>query len=328
MVQTWWHRSASVRWIDRLLWLALAGLAAATLFALAARQITYFDLFTHFRVQYAVGAGAVALTALLLRRWMVVIAAVACAVPHLIVLESLVLPPPLAAAQAGAPPAAQILRLTTMNVAQNNTAEAPALSYIKATRPDVLILQEASGTTHPLVRSLIELYPYHVSDEPAEHPKPILFSRFPILSQGFVTPSGGGPAYVEAKLDVAGGEVTVIGLHLNAPISSSWSRRRNRQLAAIGQAVRRIEGPLIVAGDMNVTPWSPHFADFLDVAADLVDAAQGRGWIPTWPVQVPPLRVPIDHILVNSELAVVDLARGPDIGSDHFPLSARLAIRP
>lgn len=328
MARTRWRRSASARWIDRLLWLALAGLAAVTLLALAARQATYFDLFAHFRVQYAIGAGAIVLIALLRRRWIVAIAAVACAVPHLIALESLVLPPPVAAARAGTPVAAQMLRVTTMNIGQNNTAEAPALSYIEATRPDVLVLQEASAATHPLVRSLLALYPYHVLQEPAAHPKPMLFSRFPILSHGAVTPSGDGPAYVEARLDVAGREVTVIGLHLNAPISSSWSRRRNRQLAAIGQAARRIEGPLIVAGDMNITPWSPYFTDFLAAAADLMDAAQGRGWLPTWPVQAPPLRVPIDHVLVSSEIAVVDLARGPDVGSDHFPLSAELAILP
>jgi len=39
------------------------------------------------------------------------------------------------------------------------------------------------------------------------------------------------------------------------------------------------------------------------------------------------LRVPIDHCLVSSELAVVNHEVGPDLGSDHFPVLVTLACR-
>ena len=39
-----------------------------------------------------------------------------------------------------------------------------------------------------------------------------------------------------------------------------------------------------------------------------------------------PLRVPIDHVLVSSELGVASYAVGRDFGSDHLPLFATLRL--
>ena len=84
-------------------------------------------------------------------------------------------------------------------------------------------------------------------------------------------------------------------------------------------------GALIVVGDLNTSPWSPHFRDLL-TATGLRNAAAGHGWIPTWPTWFWPALIPIDHVLVRGPLGVEDLERGPDVGSDHYPLIAGLRL--
>lgn len=53
----------------------------------------------------------------------------------------------------------------------------------------------------------------------------------------------------------------------------------------------------------------------------LQNARAGRGVLPTWPTFLPAtfLRIPIDHILVDPRLSVLDYRLGPSIGSDHLP---------
>jgi endonuclease/exonuclease/phosphatase family metal-dependent hydrolase len=37
-------------------------------------------------------------------------------------------------------------------------------------------------------------------------------------------------------------------------------------------------------------------------------------------------RIPIDHVVVSPEVRVTDRRVGPDVGSDHLPVEATLAI--
>ena len=118
-----------------------------------------------------------------------------------------------------------------------------------------------------------------------------------------------------------------MGVHPTSPkpTEPEDSRERNYQLDHIGATVEGVAGPVIVAGDFNTTPWSPHFRDLL-ATTGLRDAGTGRGWLPTWPGRLGPAGIPIDHVLVRGEVAVTGLRRGPDVGSDHYPLIADLRV--
>jgi endonuclease/exonuclease/phosphatase (EEP) superfamily protein YafD len=83
--------------------------------------------------------------------------------------------------------------------------------------------------------------------------------------------------------------------------------------------------PVIVAGDFNATPFSPIFRKVIKISG-LKDSREGFGWQPSWPTYVPLLWLPIDHILVSSEIQVHNRATGSFIGSDHYPVFADLSI--
>ena len=73
-----------------------------------------------------------------------------------------------------------------------------------------------------------------------------------------------------------------------------------------------------ILGDLNVSPWSPHFGGLL--------RESGRGVQATWPTNLAPMRIPIDHCLVSPDVSVVGRRVGPDVGSDHFPIVVDVQI--
>jgi endonuclease/exonuclease/phosphatase (EEP) superfamily protein YafD len=124
---------------------------------------------------------------------------------------------------------------------------------------------------------------------------------------------------IVARLEVDGQELTVIGTHPPPPRGQKGSVYRNQQLAALARYVNSINGPLLLCGDFNISPWSPYFRQLLRDSG-LLDSERGFGLHPTWPVDRPLLRVPIDHCLISPQIQVTSRRVGPYTGSDHFPV--------
>ncbi len=110
------------------------------------------------------------------------------------------------------------------------------------------------------------------------------------------------PAFVWAKL---GGSLTVIGTHLHRPSRDPWLHER--QMSALAQFVRRIDGPVVLAGDLNTSPWSNAFR-MLRAATGLAPASMLMPTWPAWPLALP--QVALDHIFVSPELAVAAAGTG------------------
>ena len=94
---------------------------------------------------------------------------------------------------------------------------------------------------------------------------------------------------------------------------------RNDHLDSLANTSRLIQGPVMLIGDLNLSTWSPYFDDLIKTSG-LKDSRKGFGIQATWPVKFPLLRIPIDHCLVSPSVSISNWARGPDIGSDHFPI--------
>jgi endonuclease/exonuclease/phosphatase (EEP) superfamily protein YafD len=93
----------------------------------------------------------------------------------------------------------------------------------------------------------------------------------------------------------------------------------------LAQFVRRIDGALVLAGDLNTSPWSQSFRA-VRVATGLVPAGTLTPSWPAWPLALP--QVALDHIFVSQELAVAASGIGPAVGSDHLPVWAKLERQP
>jgi len=83
--------------------------------------------------------------------------------------------------------------------------------------------------------------------------------------------------------------------------------------------------PLVLAGDLNTTPFSGVFTRFVRDSG-LRDSNLGFGISPTWMRKTPWFAIPLDHVLVSDDLLVYDRRLGPACGSDHNPVIVELSF--
>ena len=307
---------------------AAAGLVLVTTMVLAARLWWAFDLFSHFRLQYAVLAATLSIAALLARAYPSAAVLAVLALVHGWAVKDLWLGPALAPASAAA--GGEPLRVVSANVLDSNPTPGKVLDFVRGSDADLVVLVDAkSERWRGVLAALGDLYPHRAPDSWREGAPVILLSRRPVPVETVVRPAAAGAdrPYVVARVAAPGATPLVVGVHPASPkpTEAEDSRERNYQLDHIGATVEGVAGPVIVAGDFNATPWSPHLRDLL-AATGLRDTGAGRGWLPTWPVRLGPAGIPIDHVLVRGEVAVAGLRRGPDVGSDHYPLIADLRV--
>ncbi len=129
-----------------------------------------------------------------------------------------------------------------------------------------------------------------------------------------------------AETELHGRMTTVIGLH---PHASRFETRkinlRDAQIDGVVDLAARTTGPVIVAADMNITPTSPTYKDFLD-RTQWHDPHLSVGWHSTWPAFDTPFGFPIDHVFVSNELIVTGYETGDGAGSDHRSLVAQISF--
>jgi len=236
-------------------------------------------------------------------------------------------PPPAAQSgpvQAGPTKAAAHTPAYGLTVLALNTwhahGDVPRLERYLATTPaDVVVLSQLGPDKRPLLRRLEAPYPFQV--DCAERTCSLaLLSRLPFEGAGVGRIASDQPAFVWARL---GGSLTIIGTHLDRPSRDPWLHER--QVAALTQYVRRIDSPLVLAGDLNTSPWSNAFRK-LRVETGLSPAATFVPSWPAWPLALP--QVALDHIFVSPDFEVAAAGTGPAVGSDHLPVWAQLRRRP
>jgi endonuclease/exonuclease/phosphatase (EEP) superfamily protein YafD len=305
------------------LMLAAAGLALITVVTFAARLWWAFDLFSHFRLQYVVAALILSVAALAMRAYPSAAVLAVVALVHGWAIKDLWWGGTASAALGGVP-----LRLVSANVLADNPTPEKVLEFVRAADADLVVLVDANRWRwREVLREFTALYPYQSPPAWRGRAPVILFSRHPLLDGQVVRPPGGRRPYLVAEVAVGGERLVVVGVHPSSPSPSepSDTRRRNRELDHIAEIAGDADRPLIVAGDFNTTPWSPHFQDLV-AAAGLRNAAEGHGYIGTWPTWFWPALIPIDHVLLKGPLAATTVRRGPATGSDHFPIIADLRL--
>jgi endonuclease/exonuclease/phosphatase (EEP) superfamily protein YafD len=212
-----------------------------------------------------------------------------------------------------------ILRLLIANVHTGNRDHGRLLELVGTEKPDLLLLEEIDAAWLAALEPLTADYPHRIARPSVDNFGIAMWSRVPIEARVRWFGSA-GVASIQAKLQHAGSSVHILLTHPLPPMNARNARLRDGQTRAVARAVRQIGGRVILAGDFNMTCWSPAFADLLEDSG-LSDSTRGFGPQTTWPTTLPlPCRIPIDHCLHTPDFEVVDRRVGPDIGSDHLPL--------
>jgi endonuclease/exonuclease/phosphatase (EEP) superfamily protein YafD len=288
--------------------------AAATIVGFFGRFWWFFDLFSHFRVQFFIGLGTAALVGLLRRNYaMCVIFGVFGAVN----LGTIV---PLYFGELPEPgKVSHQYRALLLNVNSATGDPVRVARLIEQERPDIVALEEINGRWLSALSATMTNYPYSNTVPRDDNFGIGVFSKYPFTrcESRQIGEADVPSLFAETELD--SGRLTIIATHPLPPAGAENSHLRNEQLAYLPEIAREFTAPVLLLGDLNATPWCASFKQLLSDSG-LHDASQGRGVLPTWPTYLPIFLIPIDHCLHSDGVHVRRIARGPKVGSDHFPL--------
>jgi endonuclease/exonuclease/phosphatase (EEP) superfamily protein YafD len=303
------------RRLARLLTVAGMSVCLATLLGFLGPLWWCFDLLTHFRVQYCLVLSVLALFTLGARQSMSASLCGLCACLNLAVIVPLYI----GASPMLAQPTARVWRAMFLNVYANNGEYERTIQAVRNAHPDFLVLVEFYPHWLPAFDELHTSYPHAIIYPSPDNFSLALFSTIPWQQADIVPLAIGKLPAVIARIATDHGAFTLLGTHLLPPMNAHFVELRHIQLTTLSQLLRQTAPPVLLLGDLNMTPWSHLFRHLL-ADTGLQDSTQGRGIQPTWPTQFPPLGIPIDHCLHSPGIHIVQKRVGPDVDSDHYPL--------
>lgn len=228
----------------------------------------------------------------------------------------------------GAPPrpAGRTSRLLVMNVFLWNRSGQRILELLRRANPDLCLILEPTQALMASLAPVREVYPFASEVVRDDGNGLVLLSRLPLEGVEVLELGRARMPAIMARLRLDGRTLTLIGTHPHSPLTPARAASRNEQLLAVARLAAEQPGAVIVAGDLNITPWSPLFGEVLRIGR-LGDSRLGFGLQSTWPAWLPALmRIPIDHCLVSSQVQVHRRWVGGRMGSDHLPLILEVSV--
>ncbi len=296
-------------------------------FALLATALSYFgrhawwtDGFTHFRAQYV---GILVLALVLWQRryklpWIVL------GMIGLVWNASYVLMLYRGDIQKGT--TQNYFTVLLFNVRSKNTSYEQVLNYFKKSKADVFVVEEITEKWAERLEPWSKTFVSHLELPQEDNFGLGIYSRYPLEHPKINPLSENTTPSLEGHFWFNGTQVHLLAVHAVAPLSHATWKVRNNQLDSIGAWCLDKNYNAVIAGDLNVTPWSSFF-DRLLSKGRLVHMRRGFGIVPTWPCRMPLLEIPIDSVLVQNNLEIVQVERGPALGSDHFPVLVTIQTR-
>lgn len=307
----------------------LAGiLIFAVIMSFFARWHWMTDIFSHFVLQYLIGAVILGAAFAALRQWKMLAVMAAIMVISLIELSP----------QLYRPTKPQITEKQFTILQYNRLfverSHDDLMALLQSTSADVAVLQEASASLAAMSATLKDIYPYQIH---ADRPHPfgmVILSKYkfenmesiPILEQPYanfgIRASITNPHSAEP--------IILYALHAVPPVGAALWRQRNLELDILAQRIAADDSPYIIfSGDWNVTSYSPFFTKLLK-KTKLKDSFPGILPPPTWPSGhiIAALQIPIDHTLHSSAIIQLDRKTLPAMDSDHYPTLNTFALLP
>ena len=235
------------------------------------------------------------------------------------------------------------LNILTYNLKSQAVNLEPALDIMRGSAADVVTLQELSeDMAHRLASDLADVYPYQALHTTPGEPIPGqgVLSRYPLLSDDYWRLY---LAHQRVTLEVAGTPVTLYNTHPVQPLHQHGFAHRGEEISDLLARVADESGPVVIAGDFNMSDQSD---DYWRLATRYQDAYRMAGWGLgfTFPAEIPyfgggnyapaffdliPPLVRLDYVFYNASFTAVMAQVGAESGgSDHLPLQVELALRP
>lgn len=222
------------------------------------------------------------------------------------------------------------LSIILANVKMKNREAQPILEYVASKDPDFFVAMEVDEWWDEQLRGIEKDYPYTEESINEVAYGMTLYSKYPLQNvlvnnlQHEKVPS------FEATVTLPNGRDIVLHTVHPVPPKHFENLPDNKgeeevALLKIGEKVTDNPLPAIVAGDLNDVVWG-YTDELTGTKGKLFDVRVGRGFFNSFDATKWYMRWPIDHVFVTEEFNLKALERGPDIGSDHFPIWVELVL--
>lgn len=191
----------------------------------------------------------------------------------------------------------------------------PLIADIKEKLPDFITLQEMTPRTAGVLTSLGETYPTRSACLSERGRGLALASRFPPVPDSRICQAEDG--LLAVQVITPEGPVWLVSIHLHWPYPIDQAA----QVKRIVPVLEKLTGPVILAGDFNMVPWSYTMTRIEDATrTQRVGRTNGTFLLEDR------MMLPIDHVLVPSacggDVSTLDL-----LGSDHHGVLASLSLK-
>lgn len=241
------------------------------------------------------------------------------------------------------------ITFVTLNLRYASPSARAAADFLAESDADLVFLQEVSATHLVDLRArLAQRLPYAVHCVGGRFCNLAILSRFPLSDEaasylgwrktpppespdlagwrkarGLLASDRRAAAGLIATAQLGdGGSLSLFNIHLSWPYPAEIQRRQFRWIAQHLQDLP--DASSLLAGDFNSTPWSFGLKGF-DASIQLRRATQGVFSFPAG-TRLPLPILPIDQVYVGRDIGVESVTRGPDVGSDHYPIVTRLRL--
>lgn len=247
-----------------------------------------------------------------------------------------------------APEGAPSYSLMTFNLFGRNYDMAGVAEMIRAEAPDIVALNEYYPEQriplHPLLK---QDYPHYAICAGGKRANVAIYARMAFETLGSEPcdwDADRRTGFLTARFGEDGENAfTVVATQLDWPaqISPLWQKdtpaeriaattaRQEAEFAHLASGLAALTGPVLLAGDLNSTPWSYTLRRF---ARDNGFVRETRS-LPTFPKKwhfdkwrSMPAFLPLDHVMSRGGVVVTTVRTANAAGSDHLPVIAEFAI--
>ncbi|WP_397382508.1 endonuclease/exonuclease/phosphatase family protein [Prosthecobacter sp.] len=276
-----------------------------------------FDLLSHFRLHYVIVCALVLIYALIRRRtWLVLISLIS------VLWNAQIIHAFHQTSEVEGASGDKALRVMTFNVLTENKNQTAAITHVMQTDADIICLLEVDDSWRASLEPLRIKYPHHVEELSDVNFGIACYTRLPMKSSEVRRFTVWWLPTLVLNLDHLGRPLTFIGTHPMPPMGGQRAHEWRDQLSGIATLVSGLPGEVIVAGDLNATPWCEGMR-LLRETGGLDFHSVDPVWPPTWGLKLP-MMIPIDHVLTKRGLTIQKRTIGTETGSDHRSVTVEI----
>ncbi|MEO5807249.1 endonuclease/exonuclease/phosphatase family protein [Devosia sp.] len=299
--------------------------------------VPFFDLFNHLQIFLFPGTliGLLIVAVLLRGRWRGL--AVLLVGAGFLASASVMVPELVGASQPRPPVPTDrpVLTMMTHNLFGMNYEMEMVLDAILSDSPDIIVLQEYFGEQSTELDPLLgPLYPYSAQCRGGKRANIAIYSKlkFTQVLDGECPSNAYGTqrtAHIIAKFAPEGMKpFTVMTTHMDWPFPIA---RQHDELDMLSTALKSIDGPVILAGDFNSTPFAYALRNFINANGlarqtfNLVTYPLSWYYFGAWRDTLPFLG--LDHVFTRDGIVIHELKAGKPTASDHLPVVFKFSVQ-